>query len=96
MLASDFFRGHNKELDEWFRGELTAYPDSRIAAARSHCKVVCFDFADQAGMVLEGSANLRTNGNREQLALVNDRALHDFHAAWIDQMVSSYAQGDES
>ncbi len=43
-LASDFFRGHNKELDEWFRGELAAYPGSRIAAARNHCKIVCFEW----------------------------------------------------
>ncbi len=59
LLASTFFQGHNKELDEWFRGELAAYPGSKTAAARSHCKVVCFDFADDAAMVLEGSANLR-------------------------------------
>jgi hypothetical protein len=95
LLASDFFRGHNKDLDEWFRGEMAAYPGSRIAAARSHCKVVCFDFADGAGLVLEGSANLRTNGNREQMVLANDRALHDWHAAWIDDQVNRYGEGDE-
>lgn len=95
LLASSFFKDHNKELDEWFRGELAAYPGSKTAAARSHCKVVCFDFADGAGLVLEGSANLRTNGNREQLALINDRALHDFHATWIDDTVSR-DEGDQS
>ena len=84
-----FFAANNKDLDEWFRGELADYPGSKTAAARSHCKVVCFDFADGAGLVLEGSANLRTNGNREQLALVNDRGLHDFHAAWIDELVTA-------
>jgi hypothetical protein len=95
LLASSFFRGHNKELDEWFRGELTAYPGSRTAAARSHCKVVCFDFADGTGLVLEGSANLRTNGNREQMLLCHDRQLHDWHAQWIDELVANH-EGDES
>jgi len=95
LLASDFFRGHNKEVDEWFRGELAAFPSSRTAAGRSHCKVVCFDFADGAGLVLEGSANLRTNSNREQIALINDRPLHDFHATWIDDMVNR-DEGDQS
>jgi hypothetical protein len=85
LLASSFHRANNKDLDEWFRAELAAYPCSKTTAARSHCKVVCFDFADGAGLVLEGSANLRTNGNREQLMLVRDRPLHDFHAAWIDE-----------
>ncbi len=86
LLASTFFQGHNKELDEWLRGELAGYPGSKTAAARSHCKVVCFDFEDGAGLVLEGSANLRTNGNREQMILCHDRELHDFHAAWIEEI----------
>src|ERR1700719_4500437 len=59
LLASDFFRGHNKELFEGFRADLKEFAKSKIAAARSHCKVVCYDFADGAGLVLEGSANLR-------------------------------------
>jgi hypothetical protein len=95
LLVSNFFRGHYAELDEWFRAELADYPGSRTAAARSHCKVVGFDFADNAALVLEGSANLRTNGNREQLVLCHDRALHDWHAQWIDSLVSR-DEGDES
>jgi len=90
LLASSFFRDHNKELDEWFRGELAEFPGSTTAVARSHCKVVCFDFADGVGLVMEGSANLRTNGNREQLFLCHDRALHDWHAQWIDATVNLY------
>ena len=39
------------------------------------------------GLVFEGSANLRANRNREQLAVIRDRPLHDFHAAWIDDLV---------
>jgi hypothetical protein len=50
--------------------------------------VVCYDYEDGSALVLEGSANLRTNGNREQLALVRDRALHDWHAQWIEALVS--------
>jgi hypothetical protein len=95
LLASSFFRGHNKALCEWFAGELAAYSGSVAAYARSHCKVVCFDFADGAGLVLEGSAKLRTNGNREQLVLCHDRALHDWHALWIDDLVTRH-EGDES
>jgi hypothetical protein len=90
LLASDFFQSHNKELGEWFQGELAAFPGSKTAVARSHCKVVCFDFADGAGLVLEGSANLRTNGNREQMILCHDRTLHDWHAQWIDELVSNH------
>lgn len=90
LLASTFFAGHNKETHERFREELAEFPGSQTAAARSHAKVCCFDFADGAGLVLEGSANLRTNGNREQLMLCHDRPLHDWHAAWIDTLVSAH------
>jgi hypothetical protein len=95
LLGSTFLRGHYGELYQWFREELAAFPASKIACARNHCKIVCFDFADGTGMVLEGSANLRTNGNREQLLLANDRGLHDFHAGWLDALVSRN-EGDES
>jgi hypothetical protein len=46
--------------------------------------------------VLEGSANLRTNGNREQLLLCHDRALHAWHAQWIDALVSRPDESRES
>jgi hypothetical protein len=49
---------------------------------------VCFDISDSDAMVFEGSANLRSNRNCEQLAVFRDRALHDWHADWIDALVS--------
>ncbi len=89
LLVSAFFRGHNKELFERFAEDLREYPNARLTSGRSHCKVVCFDIGPDDGMVFEGSANLRTNGNREQLAVIRDRALHDWHATWIDELVNS-------
>jgi hypothetical protein len=88
LLVSVFFREHNKELHEWAAGELTQYPVVKVGAARSHCKVVCFDLSEADALVFEGSANLRTNKNREQLAAIRDRTLHDWHASWIDDLVS--------
>jgi hypothetical protein len=84
LLASDFFSKHNKA--EWAEAvrEFQARGQA-IAAPRSHCKVTCLDFADGTKLVFEGSANLRTNNNREQFCLVNSAELHDWHAAWIDE-----------
>lgn len=89
VLVSAFFRSHNKELHGWFADQLKGHPGARLAAARSHCKVACFDLGPGDGLVFEGSANLRTNGNREQLTAVRDRRLHDWHAAWMDQLVTA-------
>lgn len=87
MLASGFFARQNKEIAEWSRAELQPL-GVRIGFAESHCKVVCFDLGPGDALVFEGSANLRTNRNREQLVIVRDRALHDWHAGWIDELVS--------
>lgn len=92
LLVSLFFREHNKELHEWAVAELGQFPNVRIGAARSHCKVALFDLGDGDGLVLEGSANLRTNKNREQLVAVRDRELHDWHAGWIDTLVKADGQ----
>lgn len=89
MLVSSFHREHNKELHEWAVGELTGFPGVKLAAARTHCKVVGFDIAPGDALVFEGSANLRSNRNREQLSVFRDRELHQWHASWIDELVSA-------
>ena len=92
VLVSTFFQGHNKELFDRFAEELKEYPRARMTAARTHCKVVAFDLEEGDGLVFEGSANLRTNKNREQLCVIRDRPLHDFHAGWIDELVSTHGE----
>ena len=56
-------------------------------------KVVCFDYAGGDGLVFEGAANSRPNGNLEQLTATGGRALHDWHAGWIDDVVSADGEG---
>ena len=93
LLVSSFFATHNKDLFEWVNAEIAAhFPGSVQASARCHCKVVVFEFADgSTPLVFEGSANLRKNGCREQLAAVRDAALADWHGRWIDDTVSHHA-----
>lgn len=95
LLVSDFFRNHNKDLHAWFREELKAYPTARVAHGRSHAKIACFDLGPADGMVIESSANLRTNRNRETATAIRSRPLHDFHSEWIDSMVvNCHEQGE--
>jgi hypothetical protein len=93
LLCSVFFKEHNPELFEQLHQAL-AKPH-RMAASRNHCKLVCFHFATGDKLVMEGSANLRTNSNREQFCLVRDDGLHDWHAAWIDEEVLKH-ESDQS
>jgi hypothetical protein len=48
------------------------------------------EWAGGACLVLETSANLRTNSNQEQLTLINDRPLCDWHGAWIDALLARH------
>jgi hypothetical protein len=93
LLCSAFFQDHSPELFEEARQALCA--PHRMAASRNHCKVVCFHFATGDKLALEGSANLRTNSNREQFSLIHDARLHDWHCAWIDEQVAKH-ESDKS
>jgi hypothetical protein len=96
LLCSAFFRRHNPECWQALADGLAKRPGAhRLAAARSHAKVVCLALADGTRLVMEGSANLRTNSNQEQFCLVRDAGLHDWHAGWIDALVATH-EGDES
>lgn len=85
LVVSDFFAAHNKELVAWSREQWEGHA-VRIVSARSHAKVTAFDLGPGDGLVMEGSANLRTNRNQEQLIVIRDRGTHDFHAGWIDRL----------
>jgi hypothetical protein len=92
LLACTFFRNCNKRL--W--GEALAEfrrRGQRLAAARVHCKVVTLACASGDRFALEGSSNLRNNDCWEQLAIVHDAGLHDFHAGWIGDLAARH-EGD--
>jgi hypothetical protein len=89
LLCSKFYVRHNGQVYQALRD---AFRDrgQRAAASRSHCKIVCMDFAAGDPLLLEGSPNLRTNSNLEQLVMIRDRAAHDFRAAFIDSEVDAH------
>jgi hypothetical protein len=89
LLTSDFFRKHDDdifaELVKEFRER-----GQRVAAARSHCKLVTLALEDGRKYTLEGSPNLRTNKNQEQFALTRDPELFGFYDAWISETVAAH------
>jgi hypothetical protein len=90
LLTSDFMAKSNPGIYQGAVEELAARRQQTVASARCHAKVCCLAFADGLRLVFEGSANLRTNKNWEQVAAVNDAGLHDWHAAWIDEKVREH------
>jgi hypothetical protein len=60
----------------------------RIAALRSHAKLLLFELTDGRKITVESSANLRSCRNVEQFSMTNDPALLSFHAGWIDELLT--------
>jgi hypothetical protein len=89
LLTSDFFRKHDDDIFAELVQEFTAR-GQRVAATRSHCKVVTMALADGRRYVLEGSANLRTNRNLEQFCLSRDPELHQHYDTWLSGMMSGH------
>jgi hypothetical protein len=90
LLCADFMA---KACPQVFQGAVKELAEQRgqtVGSARCHAKVVTLAFADGLRLVFEGSANLRTNRNLENLCVVNDPGLHDWHATWIDAKVREH------
>jgi hypothetical protein len=95
LLASIFFRSHEPAL--WERTvEALHNRKQRCACMHSHANVVTMHLASGEKFAVEGSSNLRGSGSaREQVAVIRDDGLHDWHARWIADMVTKH-EGHES
>jgi len=93
LLTSHFQKEHDGEILAVALEELSAKRGQRVAAARSHCKLICIALEDGRRYTIEGSANLRTSRNQEQFALSRDAALWGFYDAWLASMVKDHEIG---
>ena len=89
LVLSDYFERMDKSVAAVVNAEF-AKRGFRVAYPACHAKVSCFEFDDGTTLTIEGSANLRGSRCFEQIAVANDRGLHDFHAGWIDTVISQY------
>jgi hypothetical protein len=90
LLCADFMAKASAKVYQGAIKELVEQRGQIVGSARCHAKVVTLAFTDGLRLTFEGSANLRTNRNMENLCVVNDPGLHDWHAAWIDQKVREH------
>jgi len=84
IVLSHYFQTTSKEIFialETLIGEKFA-DRFTLTIGRSHAKVALIDYREHC-FVIETSANLRSSGNLEQLAIFRERELFDFHATWI-------------
>jgi hypothetical protein len=64
----------------------------RYKAFENHAKVLLIACAARRlWITVEGSANLTANPRVEQYVVTNDRALHDFHRGWMEEVFATSA-----
>ena len=88
LVISLYFQQVNKAtIYHDIRNELDGIAE--FVVMRSHAKAICIarqktGTEEVDWFVIEGSANLRSSDNLEQMTIYNDRRVHDFHAEWMD------------
>jgi hypothetical protein len=70
--------------------ELVERRGQAVGSARTHTKLVTLAWEDGLRLSFEGSANLRSSRNAENLTIVNDPGVHDFWADFIDRKVREH------
>lgn len=60
-----------------------------IVTTRCHAKVICLPIAG-ADFVIEGSANLRSSDNTEQIVIFNDAETLQFHRGWMEELKEAH------
>ena len=82
VLCSSYFQQVDK-LTTFRDVEAILAKAGRLIVARNHAKVICLPTA-RGAFVIEGSANLRSSDNLEQIAIFNDPELLQWHVRWIE------------
>jgi len=84
ILASDYFAKADSSTFREAKTQLQAR-GATLASTRNHAKVIGMAFGRDA-YVVEGSANMRSCNNLEQITMTNNRTLFEFHRRWIQSI----------
>jgi len=83
FLASVYFRDADPD-EAATMAKILEHAGARVAFVRTHAKVWLLQ-TRAAAIVCEGSANLRSCRNLEQVNISNSRKLLNFHRRWIER-----------
>lgn len=87
ILLSDYFS--KVDADEYQHAvAVIEKHGGRVAARRSHAKLILARFAGGTHLVCESSGNLRSCRSIEQCTVFNSRSLFRFHKKWILEMLA--------
>ena len=89
LIISDYFFSHERKLKGLIPYMYDQYKDFdfQLSVLRAHCKIVCFKNEKNEYITIQGSANLRSSGNVEQIQIVESKELYDYNIKILDELV---------
>lgn len=87
FVYSCYFRDSSSNESDFLCEQLIPR-GAKVAAVRSHAKLLLMELTSDQYIVIESSANLRSCHNIEQYVISNDRELLQFHRAWIAAVIA--------
>lgn len=82
IICSHYFREVDKSTTfREVRARLSGI--ATLIVTRCHAKIICLPTSGGDHFVIEGSANLRSSDNTEQIAIFNDPEIDSFHREWL-------------
>lgn len=84
IVCSEFFAKTDANVYKMAKEDIEARGGC-LRITRNHAKIIAIQLAGNH-IVTEGSANLRSCVNYEQVTMFNSRELFDFHAGWLSKI----------
>lgn len=92
IIISDFFYSHERHnLIKYMYEKLDIDNKFQLAVASSHMKVTTFETMAGSKVVVDGSANLRSSSNLEQLRIEENADVYDFVDKISDDIILKYS-----
>ncbi len=88
FLYSIYFKSNERETCQRLSHEL-AQRGHRVVDCLSHAKLLLIELTDGRRFVAESSANLRSCASIENITLIHDADLFDFHRAWLNDVLEA-------
>ena len=88
VVCSHYFAKSEKAAFEYLQKEIGGR-GGRVAALRTHSKLILMEISDGRCFTIEGSGNLRSCKSIEQFVFTNDRPLLEFHRGWLEDYINS-------
>ena len=97
LVVSDYFFSHErKNLVPYIYKELDKSNKFHLSVARIHTKICIFETYCGKKIIFDGSVNLRSSGNIEQLRVEESEFLYDFNYDYLNKIVELYKTIDKT